>query len=352
MKVVMCTKIGNLKDPDPEKRGVVETLDMPEPEMKDEGIKIKVAYCAICGSDPHQIGGAFGPFVPVGMGHELSGVVVEVGKKATKRGIKVGDRVGGNFIMPCGTCYYCRNGQEQFCRSGNREYHCPGMAEYVVWHESQVFKLPDSVSLRQGCILEPVSVIVRMMDKTNIKFGQRVAVSGGGPIGLLGLQALKMYGASELTLIEPIAERRELGLKYGATHVIDPINENLYEKAMEYTNDLGYDLIVDVSGAPAAASPIPSITAKGGRIVYGAMYPNEWEMPINLFDVFYHREITITGMFVSPYAFNRAAQMLPRFDLEDLTAKVFPIDQSAEAFAAHISGKWPKILSKCNDDLD
>lgn len=351
MKVVSAIKIGNMRDPDESKRGKVGILDMPMQKMGPEDVRIKVAYCAICGSDPHLVEGIFGWEAPFGMGHKLSGVIMEVGEKATKKGLKVGDRIAGNFLRFCGTCYYCQNGQQQFCQFAD-ESNNPGMAETVVWHESQVYKLPDDVSLRQGCMLEPVSVAVRMMDKVRPRFGDRILISGGGPIGLLGLQAMKMYGATSLTLSEPIASRRELALKYGADHVIDPLNQDILEEAMKITDGLGFDAVVDCSGSVHAVGVLPKLTAKGGTLLYGAMYPNDFEMPLNLYQYCYANELTISGYYVSPYTFPRSKQMLSRFDLEALTEKVFDIDDAEAAFEAQLSGKYPKILIKCNKDLE
>lgn len=348
MKSVTVVKVGSLRDPNPETRGRVAVTDIPEQPLGDEDVRIKVAYCAICGSDPHLVENIFGWEPPYGMGHELSGVIVEVGPKATKKGLKVGDRVAGNFLHFCGICYYCQNGQQQFCQHAD-ESNNPGMSETIVWHESQVYKLPDNVSLKTGCLLEPISIAVRLMDKIEMKIGMRVAICGGGPIGLLALQALHMNGASSITLIEPIADRRDLAMKYGAEHVIDPMNEDVVSRGLELTDGLGYDVVVDCSGSPKAAYPLPQICAKGGKLIYAAMYPNDWEMPLNLYKYCYYNELTITGLYVAPYAFPRAAQMMHRFDLEDFTSKVFDIDDAEAAFEAQISGKYPKIIIRCNE---
>jgi (R,R)-butanediol dehydrogenase/meso-butanediol dehydrogenase/diacetyl reductase/L-iditol 2-dehydrogenase len=348
VKCVSVVKIGSLKDPDEKKRGKIKVLDIPEQTLGDEDVKIKVAYCSICGSDPHLVEGIFGWQPPFGIGHEVSGVVVALGKKATRKGLKVGDRVAGNFLKFCGTCYYCQNGQQQFCEHANESNH-PGMSESIVWHESQVYKLPDDVKLKAGCLLEPISIAVRIMDKTDMKIGQRVAICGGGPIGLLALQALSIYGATSLTLIEPIAERRKLAMKYGAEHVIDPAKEDIYKVSMELTQNLGFDVVIDCSGSVKAVGPLPTITAKGGKLIYAAMYPNDFEMPLNLYKYCYFNELTITGLYVSPYAYPRAMQLMPRMHLDDMTAKVYPIDQAEEAFAMQVTGKYPKILIKCNE---
>ena len=351
MKSIRCVRVGSLREKDPEKRGKIEVWDVPEDPVGPEDVKIKVAYCAICGSDPHLVEGIFGWEVPYGMGHEVSGVIVEVGEKAKKKGLKVGDRVAGNFLKFCGTCYYCQNGQQQFCEHADESNH-PGFSEYLVWHESQVYRLPDSVSLKKGCLLEPVSIAVRAMDKAELKFGQRVLVSGGGPIGLLITQCLAKSGATELTLSEPIAERRELAKQYGAKHVIDPMAESLKDASERITGGRGFDVVFDCTGSTKAVYDLPYVTAKGGKLIYSAMYPNDFEMPLNLYKFCYYNELTITGMYVAPYAFPRAAQMLPDLELDALTAKVFELDDAVAAFDAQVTGKYPKILIRCNRDME
>lgn len=347
MKSVTVVKTGSLKDPNEEARGQIVVTDIPMQSLGDEDVRIKVAYCAICGSDPHLVENIFGWEVPFGLGHEVSGIIAELGPKATKKGLKVGDRVAGNFLHFCGTCYYCQNGQQQFCEHAN-DSNNPGMSEFVVWHESQVYKMPDSVSLKEACLLEPVSVAVRLMDKVEMKFGQRVIIVGGGPIGLLATQAVNMMGASNLTLVEPIAERRELALKYGADHVIDPMSADIKKVAMELTDGRGYDVVIDCSGSTKAVYDLPFITAFGGKLIYAAMYPNTFEMPLNLYKFIYSNELTITGMYVSPYAFPRAWQIFPKIQLDEFTSKVFSIDDAAEAFKAQVTGKYIKILIECN----
>ena len=351
MKVGAVTKIGFLNDPDVSKRGKIELVDLPEPVVEDNDVLIKVAYSAICGSDPHTADGSFGFDVPIPLGHEVSGVVVGLGAKATIKGLKVGDRIAGNFRHPCGVCYYCQMGQPHFCttRPGRRS---PGMAPLMVWNESQVFKLPDDVTLKQGCILEPLSIAVRAGDKVANQVGARIAVSGGGPIGLLTLQVLKMQGATSLTLIEPIAARRELALRFGAKYVIDPVNQDVIEEAKRITGGLGFDAVVDVSGAPAAVTKLPPITARGGTLMYGAMYPTNYEMPLNLYEYMYRNDLTLTGLFLSPHTFPRAVQLLSQIDLEPFIEAVFPLDQITEAFDMHMSGKYPKVVVRCNDGLE
>ncbi|MCL1848689.1 MAG: alcohol dehydrogenase catalytic domain-containing protein [Clostridiales bacterium] len=352
------TKIGHLNDPDESKRGVIGLVEMPDPEPGDNEVLIKVGYCSICGSDPHTADGSFGPNVPIFLGHEVSGVVAALGKNATIKGLQVGDRIAGNFRHTCGVCYYCQNGQPHFCIGGFRRspdapprQPRPGMAPYMVWNESQVFKLPDNVSLKQGCILEPLSIAVRAGDKVANQIGVRACVSGGGPIGQLTLQVLKLQGGTSLTMIEPIADRRDLAQRFGAEFTIDPVNQNTVEEAMKITGGLGFDVVVEVSGSPYAAPNLPPIMARGGTLMYGAMYPTTYEMPFNLFEYMYRKDLTLTGLFLSPHTFPRSVQLLSHIDLEPFLQSIYPLEQIKEAFDMHMSGKYPKVIVNCNADL-
>lgn len=348
MRTVAVTKIGSLRDPDEDARGRIGVVDFPDQPLGPEDVRIRVAYAAICGSDPHLAEGFFGTDVPIGLGHEISGVVEALGDAAHRNGLRIGDRVAGNFLRFCGTCRPCQEGKQQFCEN-IQEYNRPGMAETVTWHESQVYRLPDEVSLLKGCLLEPTSVAVRIADKTNLKVGDRVAICGGGPIGQLAMQVMRMHGATSLTMIEPIAERREMALRHGAEFAIDPVGEDQDARAAEITGGRGYDVVIDASGSPRAVRGLLDLAAKGGTVVYGAMYPADFELPLNLSDFLYLKELTLTGVFISPYAFPRALQILPHLEVDELTQAVFDLEDAAEAFAVHVSGVHPKVVIRCND---
>ncbi|GAA4768951.1 zinc-dependent alcohol dehydrogenase [Citricoccus nitrophenolicus] len=347
VETVAVTRIGSLTAPDAGQRGSVGVVTFPANSVGPEDVRITVAYAAICGSDPHLAEGFFGTEVPIGLGHEISGVVAELGSGVRRTDLKVGDRVSGNFVRFCGACQPCQDGRQQFC-TNLHEYNRPGMARSVVWHESQVYRLPDSVSLLKGCLLEPTSVAVRIADKTRIRPGDRVAVCGGGPIGQLSLQLMHRYGATSLTLIEPIAERRELAQRFGARHVIDPNSESLTERSREITAGAGFDVVIDASGSRHAVAGLLDLAAPGGTVVYGAMYPEEYELPLNLSDYLYRKELTLTGVFVSPYTFPRAVRWLEELDLEPFLQSVYDLEDAAEAFETHLGGAYPKVVIRCN----
>ena len=353
MKTLCGVRVGNMKDPDPDKRGLIDFVDLPFPdELDDHEVLIKVAYCAICGSDPHAIGGIFGQpqgsTEPIPLGHECSGVIEKVGAKVAKD-LKVGDRVAGNFISFCGGCVNCLNEKQQFC--SNVYKGGPGMAKYMVWHEDQVLKIPDSMPLKTACLLEPTAIAVRMMDKCKIRIGDSVCIAGGGPIGQLALMLANIYGATNLTMIEPVDARLEVAKKNGAVHTINPIKEDAIARMKEITGGEGFDVVLDCSGSTHITEVLPELCHNGGTLIYGAQYPNEYNMPFPINKYLYFKELTISGVFVAPYAFPRALQILQRIPAEILTDTVFPLDDAINGFYEHLSGKHLKVLINCNEDL-
>lgn len=157
------------------------------------------------------------------------------------------------------------------------------MSEYVVWHESVVHKLSSEVGLKKGCPLKPVSIVARMVDKVCMKIGQRAAVYGGGPIGQPVPQCVERFGVTSPTMIEPVPERRGTIARYGAELTIDPPSENVVGRLMEITWGPGSDVVIDCSGSVRAVSLLPQIVAEGRLVEYGFMYPNDLEIPVNLY---------------------------------------------------------------------
>ena len=352
MKQLMITRPGNLRDKNPETKGLMELMEVPEPQIKSPtDVKIRIAYCSICGSDPHVAENIFGRTPPYGMGHEVSGVIVELGSEVNTKGLKIGDKVAGSFLRACGRCYHCQNGHPEFCRHAIDEGAAPGYAQYVVWDESQVWKIPDEMPLRKACFLEPTSIAVRVTDKANIKAGERCVVQGGGPIGLFCLQLLKMHGATSLTLIEPNPDRRDLGVRFGADHVIDPMTQDAVKECERITNGLGFDVVVEASGVGSIAQIPLQIAADGGTIMYIAMYDSDFKMPVPMTDVFHNRNLTLTSTTVAPFCFPRSVQLLSRMDFDSFPVAVYDLEDAEEAFEMMFTNKYLKVVICCNRDL-
>ncbi len=327
--------------------GNIAMEDYPDPITGPAQIKVKIAYCGLCGTDPENLEGRFGLFPPEAykqpriLGHEASGTIAEIGKNV--KDYKVGQRVAMNFRSACGACYYCRNGMEHFCRRG--EGASGSFAEYAVYPESAVYPLADDISLEVGALLEPVSVAVHAIDQARVRTGGSVAICGGGPIGLLCLEMALKAGAARTLLSEPIAEKRALAKKLGADVVVDPFKEDILEAGKKLTDGRGFDTVIDASGNINAAKQCIYLADNKGTILWAAVYGKDVEIGVPPF-LMYAKELTITSTFVSPYSFPRALAMLPKLELKSLITDIVPLKDIKKAFELHKAGKSIKILIK------
>lgn len=335
----------------------VGLVDLPEPIENilryygDDYVKIKVAYAGICGTDAHIMAGHFDfmvPAAPMPVGHESSGVIVELGPTARTKGLEVGDRVTYYFNNHCGKCHFCRNKQENLCT--DIQFNMSSMCEYITVSEQQVYRLPDNISLLQGALCEPVSFCMHTVDVANIKSGNTVVISGGGAIGLMTLQLAKLAGASKITVIEPIAEKRKIAMDLGAHYTIDPLNEDVADLIGDITDGRGYDAVFECSGAKSTIQASLSYASAGATVVYVAMYDGQ-PLSVDLWDLF-QRELKITAPHQSPYVWERTMNVLEDLNLDIFTQCVFPREECVEAFAAQKTSKHTKVIIKMDPDID
>jgi len=188
------TKIGN---PETGELGELALLDLPKPVPGPQDVLIKLAYGGICGSDTHTLTGHVGALrelmmqmMPMPEGHEFSGIIEEVGEYAGQIGYKPGDRVVANYVKPCGSCYFCRTHRENFCQ--HPVNIVGGCADYICVNVSQVYKIPDSLSLKVAALTEPFTIAFNAVKMAKVHPGSRVAVFGGGAIGQMAAQAAKL----------------------------------------------------------------------------------------------------------------------------------------------------------------
>jgi len=320
---------------------------VPEPPVKPNQVKVKIAYCGLCGTDPENLEGRFGLMPPEEyekdriIGHEACGVIAEIGSEV--KNCKVGQRVAMNFRGSCGACYYCQNGMEHYCRNGRES--TGSFAEYAVYPESAIYPIPDSLSFEEAAMLEPVSVAVHAVDRARVRTGSTIAILGAGPIGLLCLEVALKAGAARAMVSEPIAVKRELARRLGADLTVDPLNENIIEAGKKLTDGRGFDTVIDASGNIRAAKEAIYLADNCGTILWAAVYGKDAEIGVPPF-LMYAKELTITSTFVSPYSFPRALNLLPKLELKPLITDIVPLKDIAKAFELHRSGKSIKILIK------
>jgi len=329
--------------------GKIELLnDVPVPETEPGLIKVKLAYAAICATDLHMVSmGVMNAVFRQGgqpMGHEGSGEIVEMGHGTEKSGLKVGDKVAMYPGSPCGMCDNCKNGYHQYCMNPS---FGSTYAQYAVVPPTGVYKLPDDADLSIYALTEPANCCVRAMDLSPIRHGQTVLVSGVGAIGSIMLDLVIHSGAARITVSDPVPQKRENAVAMGAQYTIDPINEDLVARGLEITDGKGFDHIFEVSGIPAAAPPCLELLAKCGTVTYFAVFPPDYEMPLNLHSL-YMKEGRIQTVFTSPDIMHRVIDLMPRLQTDKIIGRIYDISDGMEALDMFNRSIYPKILIKCN----
>jgi len=323
-----------------------ELADVDIPPMAPDKIKVKIKYCAFCATDAHVVfNGLYNRPKGFGLGHEISGIVEEVGVDVEKYGLRPGDSVIVWPLMKCGKCDFCKRGLGTYCveRNGAR---FPGYAEYCVVDVNQVFKVSKDVDLKSYALVEPMTCAIRGIDLAEIKVGQNVAISGVGGIGLILLNMILLQGGAQVTAIDPIAHKRELALQMGAENVIDPVNENIEERASEITNGRGFDVVFEASGASSAAPPCLKILSLRGTVVYFAVFPMNYELPVNLYDL-YMTEGKIKTAYCDSNDIERAIQLVPLMNMELIIGRTYSLAEIDSVFEAFADSIYPKIIVEC-----
>jgi len=326
-------------------------IEIPVPGPNQ--ILIKVAYAALCATDIHGMEGLIG--MPTkgpdsAIGHECSGVVVALGSEAEGKGFEIGDKVVGDPGMYCHYCDACKEGKK--CTTKHNRGNGV-MAEYKVYNLDSCHKIPNDFPLRRAALVEPTTCVLRAIDLAQVKMGQTAVLSGAGGIGMLLLRAIKKAGLARITVIEPVEDKWPIIRELGADFIINPKTQNVQEECAKISDGKGYDYVFEASGVPVAAPLCLDIMGYGGKVIYFAVYPSEYELPLNL-NLLYKKEGSVYTVFVHPTNFPRAVRFVQEDDsaIDKIIGLELPLDRAVEAFDAFHTSKYSKILLKCNEGLD
>ena len=263
---------------------------------------VKILACGICGTDRHIYKGEYPSAKPVILGHEFGGVIEEVGPGSK---FKVGDLVSVDPNIICGECVDCKAKRTAFCPSLTAlgVNINGGLAEYVLTPDTQIYPVRPDLNPLHLAFIEPLACSIRGMDLALLKGGEKVAVVGGGVIGLLVIQLAKLAGASEIVLITRQKFRREVALKIGATKVIDPKVESVSEVLS------GMDVTFECAGAVETFNQAQKITRRGGAIIVLGLTAAGTKVEFNPFDLVVN-EHRIQGSYLNPLTQSRAAELV------------------------------------------
>ncbi len=331
----------------PGQGAVLKDIKTPKPGPKEVLIKVKMG--AICGSDVHiynwsEWAQAVVPSLPHILGHEFAGEIIEVGKEV--RNLKPGDHVAGETHIPCDNCYLCLTGQRHICQY-MKVYgvHSQGIfSEYAVLPEPCAVKIPKEIPIPVATMMEPCGVAVHGLSQ-GIVSGRKLTIFGCGPIGLFAVQAAVAYGASRIYAVDISENRLQMAKSFGATKTFHAEKDPLEKIILEETNDLGVDMVLEISGQQKAYDQGLRILRKGGTfvIIGVAAKPIQLEVPTNIM----YKEAKLFGitgreMYGTWYQVIDLIQS-GKVDLEKVITHRYPPEKYAEAFQVAMNAQHGKV---------
>ncbi len=331
-----------------EKANTLNVINKPLRVLNKGEVLVKVEACGVCGTDVHIVDGTSRSTPPVVLGHEYAGIVTDVAKGTT--GVTVGQHVGVDPNISCGTCFYCRRGLVHLC-SNLRALGVDldgGMAEYSIVPFKQTYALPQDMLSELSVFIEPVSCAIHGIDLARIRSGDTVVILGGGTIGLIMLQLARNAGAARLIIIEPLEHKRAIAHELGADFVLDPQTTDIQSMIFDLTH-VGADVVIECVGRPQTAELAIELVRRGGLVEFFGVCPIGEKIAIEP-NAVYFKELTIVGSYVNPHTFDRSIAMLQsgRVRIDKFQIHKFPLDGVHEALRYQREGKTIKSIIQPN----
>jgi len=328
--------------------GNVEICDIPEPECGSNDVKVEIKYTGICGTDLHIFHDSFKTALPVVIGHEFSGTVVEIGSKVKE--LKKGDRV---TVLPsnaytCGECNYCKEGYYVLCskRKGLGLHLNGGFTKNVVVREDMVYKIPDHVSFEVAALAEPLAVAIQPIEElAEIKSGETVLVSGPGPIGLICASLLVAKGCKVIVSGTALDnERLTIAKKLNVELVIDVATKDLVSEINKVTNNNGVDVVIECSGNGAAISSCLKALKKMGTFIQVGIVGSQITLD---YDMIVYKQIKLIGSIGhTKSTWDKVIDIFSKdqVNLKDIITHRFPLSKWQEAFNICEGKQCGKVL--------
>ncbi|MGV3552086.1 L-idonate 5-dehydrogenase [Rhizobium sp.] len=310
--------------------------DIEEQSVSANDVKVRIEAGGICGSDLHYYRhGGFGTIKllqPMVLGHEIAGTIVEIGKDVT--GLAVGQRVAVNPSRPCGKCRYCAAGKRNLCTdmhfygSAMRFPHVQGgFREHLVCEAAQAVPVPDTVSAAEAAFAEPLAVCLHAAMQAGPLLGQRVLITGAGPIGVLTAIAARQAGAREIVVTDILDAPLAIARAVAADRTINVMSGGGNGGGLPEDH---FDVMFEAAGSAATIRDGLSAVRRGGLIVQVGQGAQA-TLPMSLIVT---REVTIRGAFRFDGEFELAVAMIASgaVPTDTLLTSTFAVDDAREAF--------------------
>ncbi len=314
--------------------GKIEFVDVPVPtSLKSNEVLLKIQKIGICGSDIHVFHGEHPatPY-PVVQGHEYSAIVEAIGKKVVK--VRPGMKATARPQLVCGECGPCRRGHYNACQNLKVQgFQAPGVAQdYFVVPEDRLIVLPDSISLEQGVMVEPVAVGAHSTNRSADLKGKNIVVSGAGTIGNLVAQFAKARGAKKILITDVSNYRLEIAKECGIEATLNVNDVPFKDGVKSYFGDEGFQVAFEAAGVQASLDVLIANVEKGGDVVILGVYANNPK--INMYYVGEH-ELNIYGSMMYRHEdYEEAVKMIAngKIQTKPLISKRFPFSDYLKAY--------------------
>ncbi|OJX38310.1 MAG: hypothetical protein BGO78_09900 [Chloroflexi bacterium 44-23] len=301
--------------------------------LGDEEVLIKIRAAAICGSDLHLFKGLHpSAKLPVSVGHEAAGEIVEVGKKVIRH--KVGDRVTIEPVIACGKCEYCVRGDYHLCANISFQYRKGqgAFTPYFIVHESRAFRLPDIISFAEGALVEPLSVAMHAVKKSGIRLGHTSAVFGAGAIGILVSMLSRQASGIGSIICDIHPYRLQKAIELGARFAINSQEQDPVTAIFMITEQMGVDKSFEAVGLEITLNQALQVLKHGGNAtLLGIFEKLENKLPVNLF---VQREISLYGSQGYSWDFQDSLKILAlgNIDLKPLITHKLSLSELQHGF--------------------
>ena len=317
--------------------------DVPAVEPSAGEVRVEIHASGICGSDVHGYTGSTGRRTPpLVMGHEIAGVVGEVGEGVAH--VTPGERVALHSILACGECERCAAGTSNTCL--NRRLlgiHLPGgYAEAVAVPAAMIHRLPEDVSWEEAAMVEPLAVALHALRLTPVEAGGGLTIIGAGAIGLLVLLAARLGRARPLFVVDQNPRRLELATALGADGVVDAREQDAVEHIRAVTGGVGTGAVIDAVGVGATARQSVTIARSGGHVTWIGNL--ERRVEVDLQDLV-GREICVRGAYGSNDEFGEAIEAIRMrtTDVRPLIERVAPLEDGPALMRGLATGELDAV---------
>lgn len=323
------------------KPGDLRVEDVPVPSPGPRELLVQVEAVGVCGSDIPRAMSAGAHKMPLTLGHEFAGTVVDMGPEVT--GFRVGDRVAVAPLIPCRTCDWCKAGHFSLCEHydyfGSRRDGA--YAEYVTVPEGNALKLPDNVPFQHAALSDPASIALHAFRKAGaMPEHATVAVFGAGPIGLLAVQIARLLGAERVVAFDVMDEKLDQARAVGADTAVNSHTEDPIRFLTEFTSGQMADVVLETAGVPQTQEQAILATGRLGVSVWVGISHAGLELSEKAVDAILRREMRIVGSwnsFSAPFPGEEWTTVLEwlrddKLNVEPIITHRLPLDEAPEMF--------------------